>query len=224
MSEDLPPKPALPLSAPQPDPALQVAATDAVAKAEAAATRRRWINLGEFIAVAGLLIAGIGLWLTWSDRRSDMADKQAERTIEARDKARYEIAGTAGRDGDIAIRRDERHALGDVTVVFPTALGIAAQTSPTQTISREWYRTALLKATDGGADRQTGTLPVLVTVTYFEDDTPMVARGLFDIVWKTNGRPLFGRALHVVGFKRRGPAAGQPALDAAWAAQRTRRP
>ncbi|MGJ8505888.1 hypothetical protein, partial [Glaesserella parasuis] len=53
------------------DPAIQIAATEAVAKAEAAATRRRWINLGEFIAVAGLLIAGGSLYVNWSDHRAD---------------------------------------------------------------------------------------------------------------------------------------------------------
>lgn len=205
--------------APAPDPALQVAATDAVAKAEAAATRRRWINLGEFVAVAGLIVGGIGLWLNWSDHRSDLAEKQAEKTVAAQQSARYEIVGSVDRHGDIQILRDPRHALGDVTVIFPSALDLGTKTSPYQSIARHWYEAALLKATDGGPDTRTGTLPVLLTVQYFDDDTPMVARGMFDIVWKTDGRFLLGRTLHVVGFKRRGRAGGQAALDAAWAAE-----
>ena len=176
MSEEVPTP-----EAPPPDPALQVAATEAVAKAEAAATRRRWINLGEFVAVAGLIIAGVSLWLTYADRKADLADAQAQKSAEASDKARYEVKSTM-RGNDIVIVADDRHALGDVSVTFPTALGVSPQTSPAQTIAESWYKGALLKATDGGADEQTGKLPVLVTVNYMDGDTQRSTTGVFDIV------------------------------------------
>lgn len=225
MSDHLPPTPVPNMPMPS-DPELQVAATDAVANVEAAAeeeaaaTRRRWINLGEFVAVAGLIIATVGLWLNWSDRRSDLAEKQAARGAEARQNSRYEISGAVDRNGDIRILPDTRHPLGDVTIRFPGALGLAAQTSPAQTISRRWYERALLKATDGGRDTQTGILPVIVEVGYFENDRPMVVIGSYDIVWRTEGRMMLGRSLHIIGFKRRGGAIGQSALDHVWAASR----
>jgi len=198
------------------DPELQAAATDAVEKAEAAATRRRWINLGEFVAVAGLIIAGISLWLTWSDRRSDIADKQAEKSAEASASARY-VVKTSVRGNDVVIDPDDRHSLGDINVVFPTALGVAAQTSATQTISTGWYQSALLKATDGGADRQTGKLPVLLTVNYMDDDKPLSTTGIFDIVWETKGGGLLGgRSLHVVGVRLHERGGSQKRLDALW--------
>src|ERR1700712_6031009 len=99
------------------DTEIRAAATDAVAKAEAAATRRRWINLGEFVAVVGLIIAGISLWLTYADRKADLADKQAEQTAAAQDKSRYQVKASV-RGNAITIDADDRHALGDIAVTF----------------------------------------------------------------------------------------------------------
>lgn len=208
MSADLPPGS---------EPALRQAATEAIAKAEAAATRRRWINLGEFVAVAGLIIGAVGLWLNWSDRQADETEKQAEKTAEVRQAARYEIAASIASNDDIVFARDERHALGDVTLAFLSPLGIGVRTTPAQTVPKDWYAHALLKATDGGDDAKTGTLPTLTTVAYWDGDTQRSARGIYDIVWQTKGGGLFGgRSLHVLGFRRHEAGGTQARVDALW--------
>ena len=199
------------------DSKIEVAATEAVAKAEAAATRRRWINLGEFVAVAGLIIAAVGLWLTYHDRQADEADKQAEKRAEASERSRY-LVKTSTRGNDVVIEPDDRHALGDVAVTFPTALGVPPQTSPTQTIPEGWFKSALLKATDGGADDQEGKLPVLVTVNYMDGDQQRATTGVYDIVWQTKGGGLIGgRSLKVVGMRLHERGGSQKRLDALWA-------
>lgn len=190
---------------------------------EAAATRRRWINLGEFVAVAGLVIGGIGLWLNWSDRRTDQTEKQAKKTAEVRAASRYDIAATVGPKDDLVFAHDERHALGDITFAFPAALGIGTRTTPAQSVPKDWYERALLKATDGGADARTGTLPVLATVAYWDGDTERTTRGIYDIVWRTQGGGLFGRSLHILGFKRHEAGGTQTRLDALWVAERAKR-
>ena len=197
-------------------PAMQAAATEAVAKAEAAATRRRWINLGEFVAVAGLIIAGISLYLNYADRKADLADKQAEKSAEARDKAKYEVKSTVRGGKDVVLSPDDRHTLGDVIVSFPTELGVGQQTSATQTIDSGWYEHALLKATDGGADAKTGKLPVLLTVNYMDDDTQRSTTGIYDIVWRTSSRPLLGREMHVVSMRLHQSGGSQARLDEVW--------
>ena len=53
-------------------------------KAEKAAIRRRWISLGEFVAVAGLIISALALWNGYTDRRTDQAEKQAEKAQASR--------------------------------------------------------------------------------------------------------------------------------------------
>ena len=198
------------------DSKIELAATAAVAKAEAAATRRRWINLGEFVAVAGLIIAAVGLWLTYHDRQADEADKQAEKKAEASERSLY-VVKTSMRGNDVVVEPDDRHALGDVAVTFPTALGVSPQTSPTQTVSEGWYKAALLKATDGGADAQEGKLPVLVTVNYMDGDQQRSVSGIYDIVWRTkSGGLLGGRSLKVVGMRLRERGGSQKRVDTLW--------
>ncbi len=189
-------------------------------KAEAAAIRRRWVSLAEVVSVAGVAIAGLGLWVTWSDHRSEQAEKQTRSVTERRQNARYVVKSSVARNGDILVERDERHSLGDVSVTFPSALGIAPQTSPTQTISRSWYERALLAATDGGADRQTGKLPVLLTVSYWDNDSPRSTSGIYDIVWQTKGRLVLGRELKIEALRLRTPGATKATLEAAWAIER----
>ena len=196
---------------------MQAAASEAVEKAEAAATRRRWINLGEFVAVAGLLIAAIGLWLTWHDRQADEADRQSEKKAEASARSLY-VVKTSMRGNDVVIEPDERHALGDIAVTFPTALGVPPQSSPTQTVPEDWFKSALLKATDGGADDQAGKLPVLLTVNYMDDDQQRSVTGIYDIVWQTTGGGLLGgRSLKVVGMRLHERGGSQQRIDALWA-------
>lgn len=198
------------------DPELHAAATAAVEKAEAAATRRRWINLGEFVAVAGLLIAAVGLWLTWSDRQSDLADKKAEQNAQASAKSRYVVKSTM-RGNDVVITPDDSHSLGDIAVTFPSTLGVSPQISATQTVQEGWFKLGLLKATDGGADDQDGRLPILLTVNYMDGDKQLATTGIFDIVWQTKGGGLLGgRSLKVLGMRMRENGGSQARLDALW--------
>ncbi len=211
--------------APAPDPALQVAATEAVAKAEAAATRRRWINLGEFIAVAGLIIAVLGLYLNWADHRADTAEKQVASAKAEREGARFDIRAVPTANGAaLLLQHDERHAIRDATVTFPSELGVGRKDTIADSIDRGWFEHALLKATDGGPDARSGRLPVLIVLTFWDGDTPRTTRGIYDIGWKTEkGMPLFGRTLKLESLRLHEQGGDQKRLDAVWAAERPKR-
>lgn len=198
------------------DPEIQVAATEAVAKAEAARTRRRWINLGEFVAVAGLVIAAVGLYLTWADRRADLSDKHVAAVRAAHEQARFEIRGVAAKDGvSLLLQHDERHAIRDATLAFPTALGVDPRDTVADTIDRGWFAHALLKA-DGA---KSGRLPVLIVLTYWDVDTPRTTRGIYDIGWKAEGGFPFGRTLKLESLRLRELGGTQKRLDAVWAGE-----
>ncbi len=184
--------------------------------AEQKATRRRWINLAELVAVAGVIIAALGLYVSWSDRRESAADKAATVAADAREKGRLDLTATA--DGKEVLRlADAKHDLTDVTIAFPTALGVSAQ-RPTgdPVIEAKPFAEKLLKLTDGGADDRSGRLPVLVTASYVDGDATRTARDLYDVVWRTQGRLLRGRALELTGLRLRQRGGNQAALDAAW--------
>ena len=61
--------------------------------ADQARTRRRWITLAEFVAVAGLLIGAATLYLNWSDRREDRVEKIQAAAAEGKAKARVTLEG-----------------------------------------------------------------------------------------------------------------------------------
>ena len=182
------------------------------------ATRRRWITLAELVAVAGLLIGALTLYLNWADRRDAAAAKAGEQASAARDKARFVLRGeVAAGNRSIMLVRDEDHALRDVRVDFPTAFGIGAQDAVGHSIETEWFAEPLRRLTDGGADARSGRLPVLVTYTYLVDDAPLTRRAIYDIIWNTSGRFLRGRAVAVTDFRLREPGGSVTRLDALWA-------
>lgn len=185
---------------------------------EAAATRRRWVTLAEVLAIAGVVIAALGLWNNWSDRRADEADKVAAQASQTRERIRFELKGQViDGGGAVQLLRDDTHALGDVSVTFPSALGIAAKDAVDHRIDRDWFAPALLKLTDGGADDAEGRLPVLVRYDYSVDDVKASRTALYDIVWQTGGRVLLGRSLKITDFRLRERSATVAGLDAAWA-------
>ena len=178
------------------------------------ARKRRWLNLAEWVAVAGVLIAAAGLYLTWSDRRDRVvADTQAARVM-----GRFEIRATPAKDGDaLVLTPDDRHEMQEAMVTFPATLGVAPQDALAGRIERDWFAKPLLKATDGGADDRTGALPVLIRVRYADGDATGSASGIYDIVWRTDGRTFpFGRSLKLEALRLRERGGSAARLDALW--------
>lgn len=186
-------------------------------RAEAAATRRRWISLAEAVAVAGVLIAAVTLFLNWSERRTEDADKTAATQAEASERARIALTATAAEDGRILRLADASHDLQEAAVTFPRALGVPTQrTTAEPAIDAQPLTGPLLKLTDGGADDRTGRLPVLVTVRYLVDGAPRSHSAIYDVIWRTEGRTLRGRALRLQSLRLREPGGNQARVDALW--------
>ncbi len=184
---------------------------------EAAATRRRWVSLAEVLGVTGALIAALTLWINWSDRRADEADKAITRASQQRAESRVDLSAEVQDGGRSLLLKDSRHEIQDVVVSFPKALGIAAQHPPADpVIEAGWFDAALLKLTDGGADDRSGRLPVLLTLRYLDGETSRTTSGIYDLLWKTEGRMLRGRALTLTGMKVRQVRGTQAQVDASW--------
>lgn len=179
--------------------------------------RRRWLNLAELVAVAGVVIAALGLYLTWSDRREAAAERAAS-TVAG---ARLELSATPADDGTTLRLTDAKHELSDVTVRYPTALGVAVQRPAGEPeVSSAPFRDVLLRLTDGGPDERTGRLPVLIAASYVDGDATRTASGLYDVTWRTRGRFAKGRGLALTGLRLRQRGGGPAALDAAWAKEK----
>lgn len=189
--------------------------------ADRAKSRRRLLTLAEFVAVAGLLVAALTLYLNWSQRRNDAADKAAAASAQRDERARLDLTATVEGDGRRLVLRDPNHDLQDVTIDFPKKSGIGRQAPiGDPAIEAEPIAGPILALTDGQADTKEGRLPVLVTTRYWDGDTARTVTGLYDLIWSTHGRLLRGRTLRLEGLRLRDRNGTIAKLDAAWAAKR----
>lgn len=194
-------------------------------RAEARAIRRRWISIGEAVAVAGVVIAGLGFWNSYQERQDAAAERTVARQAEAADKAaqakareRVRLVTTTVDANGIGFAAQEGCALQSSDIRFPAALGGGAQSTVlTHRIEAEWLAAPLLKLTDGGADRQEGRLPVLIAATCTGADGDHRETAIYDLLWRTEpGGVLRGRALRLRGLVRREGGGDARRLDAMW--------
>lgn len=196
-------------------------------KAEAQAIRRRWITIGELVAVAGVLIAALSLWLGWSDKREDAAKAETEKAVAAKRASTVTMIGKSEDGGKRVVLVDPNQpALASIDVSFPRALGIAAETAVVQPrVEADWIKRPVLKLTDGGPDAVRGRVPVLIAATIAEGDRPTVDRAIYDVVFATEGGGLLGgRSLKLEGvvFRERVSGDATARLDSLWAAEAKR--
>lgn len=193
---------------------------------EAAAIRRRWITLGELLALAAVVISALTLWSNWSDRQDSRANQAATaRRASARAATLVLVAG-AGEGERLALHP----AASDQTVQrqsvrFPAALGLApVATTGEPRIEADWFAQALQKARaridlpdDSRGDEQ---LPLLIETRFLADGAEHVDLALYDLGYTIEGRLLRGHRLTLRGLslvRRVAPARGAAALDARWA-------
>jgi hypothetical protein len=190
-------------------------------KAEARAIRRRWLTIGEIVAVAGVIIAGVSLWVSWADKRDEASQKAVEaskaKAAETRLDLRVSVEG-----GRQVVMSDPAHEILDTVVAFPKALGVGEQAPVLSRIESNWFSGAVLAATDKGADEREGRLPVLVTVSYRAGDATKQDRAIVELVWRTNGRMLAGRELRIEAARIRERGGDQARIDALWAQEAAR--
>lgn len=181
---------------------------------EAAATRRRWVTLAEVVALAGVVIAALTLWNSWQERRTHQAERTAALASAAQAHGRVEFRGTVSDGGRHLALADPVHDVTDLTVAFPTSLGVAAQTPADNAIAAESFSEPLVSAV---GDAHQGRLPVLVTARYLDGDTARTVSGIYDIVWRTYARPLRSRIARMEGFRLRERGGSVARIDALWA-------
>ena len=141
--------------------------------AEAAATRRRWINLAEIVAVAGLLISGLALWNGYRERTGEETDKVAARKQALAQATTMVLRGTPDRRGGrlSLAPADPEQTIQSQAVLFPTALAVApVEVMADPRVEAAWFRREILRATadDGGHDEDR-RVPVAITTRFYRD-------------------------------------------------------
>lgn len=194
---------------------------------ERAATRRRWITFGEVLAVIGVLISALALWNSYAERRSNEAERQAEKAEKGH--SSHALLLKASGDGKrLNLEpRDAEQVIRSQAVLFPSPLGTKVDAVVEPRIEADWVKQAVKKAHDLGRKEAKGPgdarMPVAITTSFDSGGAPLTETGIYDIGYKESGGGLFGgtdvalRGLSLV--ERVSPAKAQARLDAIWAAR-----
>lgn len=189
-----------------------------IERAEIAATRRRWITLAELVAIAGLIIAAIGTWTTWSDHRIELGRSERDRAIDAKVRGLVLLGGMAIDDGKKLVVSDDAHRLQQVVFRFPAQLDVASRTSMIDpAIDASWFATSVLQGS--GGDRRSGRLPVLITSIFWNADQLASDSAIYDVIWESKARLLRSRRLVLRGIVLRERNGSAARLDRLWAGE-----
>jgi hypothetical protein len=193
--------------------------------AEAAAIRRRWITLGEALAVAAVVISALTLWNNWSERADSEATNSAQAQRAAAQAQTLVLTATASRNRVLALEPvSASQSVQAQSIRFPKALGVPpVQTTGEPRIEADWFAEALIKArnTVGMPDNSRGDerLPVAITTTFLVDGRTHEDVAIYDIGYTIAGRLLTGHTARLRGISLVSRVKGETAqarLDARW--------
>jgi len=211
---------------PDPDQAAEAeaAATAEGRAVEAAAIRRRWITLGEVLAVLAILISALTLWNSWSERSDSKAVKTADAQQSAARAATLVLSADGG-ERTLALKPNAAgQSVQSQSVLFPTPLGVApVETTGEPRIEASWFDGALKKAREKARlpDNSRGDerLPVAITTRFLVDGEAHEDVALYDVGYTISGRLLAGHNLKLRGMSLVARVKGgdaQAQLDARW--------
>ncbi len=191
---------------------------------EAAAIRRRWITLGEVLAVVGVLISGLALWNSWSERSTAEKERIAAKAQQA-NVSRILLLRSSGGGKRLALTaHDPGQAIQSQTLLLPSAFGLGAFDTTEPRIEAEWVKRAIRKAREKDEKvRGDARMPVAITTRFVADRRSFTDTALYDVGYQERGGGLFGgsdvelKGLSLIG--RTGAAEAQRRLDALWAAR-----
>ena len=161
-------------------------------------TRRRWINLGEVIALAALIVSALGVWIAWKSSSKD----GPTRIVEQKSVVPLALRGSVDSSGQTLtiIPADPGHALESLKLTIkgsqPIELGSDGRLSASDIQSA-------LKDGDKQAKDVTLSIPVRIDARYVESGADRRGGGGYTLRYKWEGGGLFGgRSLRLVGLSR----------------------
>jgi hypothetical protein len=162
---------------------------------ESKKSRLRWVTLGEAIAIAALILSGLGLWREWSkadDKPAVVEKERATIPLALRGKVLDD-----GRSLEISPIEDS-HALETLVIA---AKGTKIELGSDGDLSARAVEDALGKADKDAKGTQ--RLPVRITAKYVEAGADKSATGSYAISYKWEGGGLLGgKSLRLVGLNR----------------------
>ena len=158
--------------------------------------RRRWVTLGELIALAALIVSGLGLWLTWKGSQQE----KPTQIVEQKQAVPLALRGTTSKDGkNLTIAPvDESHALDALIIEIPGTSAI--ELGSDGNLSARQLEEAL-KGRRSEEGRR--TVRARITTRYVEMGHDRTGVGNYDLQYHWEDGGLFaGRSLRIDGMRR----------------------
>lgn len=162
-------------------------------KKEAAAIRRRWITLGEVLAVVAVLISGLTLWNSYQERSAGEAERAASKQEEKAKAKTLVLRATADKEGKrlTLSALDAEQAIQSQTLTFPAALGASAVDSVIEPrIEAKWLEAPAKKARASEGDKPAAgdrRMPVAITTNFVSGGETYSDTALYDVGYKLEG-------------------------------------
>jgi hypothetical protein len=159
--------------------------------------RRRWINLGELIALAALIVSAIGVWIAW---KSTSSGDKPTRVIEQRQPIPLTLRAKADGSGrQLVISPVESgHALESLTLTIKGARPVELGSDGTLDASD---LESALKSRD--EDKGAHSVPIRIDAHYVEMGKDRHASGTYVLRYRWEGGGLLGRrSLRLTGLGR----------------------
>ena len=161
-------------------------------------TRRRWISLGETIAIAALMVSAVGVWIAWQSSNNDRPTK----VVEQRSAVPLALRGTTDGEGrTLTITpADPGHALQSLRLTIKGASPIDVGSDGRLGASDV---EAALKGREKEAKDVTHSVALRIDARYVESGSDRRGGGAYVLRYKWEGGGLFGgRSLRLVGLAR----------------------
>ena len=205
---------------------------EASAKAEAravesAAIRRRWITLGEVLAVIAAVISGLTLWNSWSERSDRRAEQSAEAQRASARVATLVLVATNAGDGTLVLKpASAEQTVQSQKILLPLPLGMPpVEITGESRIEAKWFERALEKAREAAhlpdSSRGDERLPLVIITRFLADGQPHEDVALYDVGYTISGKFLSGHSVKLRGLSlisRVKIGSAQAKLDARWRA------
>jgi hypothetical protein len=169
-----------------------------MSESESERQRRRWINIGEVIALLALIVSAVGVWISWKSSETDKPTRIVEQrpSIPLILRAKREDDGTRLEISPV----EESHALESLRLTFagaaPITVGSDGELNSSDVESA-------LKGHDNEPKDRTLSVPVRIEARYVEAGKERRASGTYTLRYMWKGGGLFGgRSLHLVSLSR----------------------
>lgn len=210
---------------PEPAPQSQAEAKVEERAIESAAIRRRWITLGEVLAVMAVVISALTFWNSWSERSDSKAVQNSEaQHASVRAATLVLMAANVGKQTLVLKPASPEQTVQSQKVLFPSSLGTApVETTGEPRVEAIWFEHALEKAREAASlsdnSRGDDRLPTVIVTRFLVNGEPHEDVALYDIGYTISGRFLSGHSVALRGLSfvsKVNTGAAQAKLDARW--------